>query len=109
LVRQFVSAAPEWARVWLCNTHIRPLDGTKRANIPCSRGIRSKPLTSARKYTDASNRRPGKLIADVIGVALVEIGLRNARGYLLSRPIHDIAESGHAEDYDTSRANETNA
>ena len=42
------------------------------------------------------------------GVALVEIG-RNARGYLLSRPIHDIAESSHAEDYDTSRANETNA
>jgi hypothetical protein len=40
---------------------------------------------------------------------MVEIGLRNARGYLLSRPIHDIAESGHAEDYDTSRANETNA
>ena len=74
-----------------------------------SRGIRSKPLTSARKYTDASNHRPGKLIADVIGVALVEIGLRNARGYLLSRPIHDIAESGHAEDYDTSRANDTNA
>ena len=66
-------------------------------------------LTSARKYTDASNHRPGKLIADVIGVALVEIGLRNARGYLLSRPIHDIAECGHAEDYDTSRANETNA
>ena len=50
-----------------------------------------------------------QLVADVIGVALVEIGLRNARGYLLSRPIHDIAESGHAEDYDTSRANETNA
>jgi hypothetical protein len=24
-----------------------------------SRGIRSKPLTSARKYTDASNHRPG--------------------------------------------------
>jgi hypothetical protein len=66
-------------------------------------------LTSARKYTDAGNHRPGKLIADVIGVALVDIGLRNARGYLLSRPIHDIAESGHAEDYDTSRANETNA
>jgi hypothetical protein len=41
--------------------------------------------------------------------AISDVLEHSARGYLLSRPIHDIAESGHAEDYDTSRANETNA
>jgi hypothetical protein len=67
-------------------------------NLSRRRGSTPTPATQARQ-----------LVVDVIGVALVEIGLRNAGGYLLSRPIHDIAESGHAEDYDTSRANETNA
>jgi hypothetical protein len=41
--------------------------------------------------------------------AISDVLEHSARGYLLSRPIHDIAESGHAEDYDTCRANETNA
>ena len=75
-----------------------------------NRPVGRNPFEAADVGTEIQRRQQpqaGKLLADVVGVALIEVCLGNAGGHLVLRPPDNIAEPRHSGRIDTGHEPET--